>query len=117
MGKYAPTLVNQAAYARQNLIEENPDLVNRFLKGLFATVAFMKQNREKTIELTAKIFNQSPAVMGKAYDFEIATMVDDGVFNPEGLDVLKDSFVELGMLPQKPRDDQILDKQFLPVKP
>jgi NitT/TauT family transport system substrate-binding protein len=117
MGKYAPTLVNQAAYARQNLIKENPDLVNRFLKGLFATVAFMKHNREKTIELTAKIFNQSPAVMGKAYDFEIATMVDDGVFNPEGLDVLKDSFVELGMLPQKPSDDQILDKQFLPVKP
>jgi ABC-type nitrate/sulfonate/bicarbonate transport system substrate-binding protein len=117
MAKYAPTIINQAAFARQNLIKENPDLVNRFLKGLFATVAFMKHNREKTIELTTKIFNQSPAVMGKAYDFEITTMVDDGVFNPAGLDVLKDSFVELGMLPQMPTDDQILTKQFLPVKP
>ena len=44
-------------------------------------------------------------------------MVDDGVFNPEGIDVLKESFVELGMLPQKPSDDQILTKQFLPVRP
>jgi hypothetical protein len=30
--------------------------------------------------------------MGKAYDFEITTMVDDGVFNPAGLDVLKEFF-------------------------
>jgi NitT/TauT family transport system substrate-binding protein len=117
MGKYAPTIINQAAFARQNLVKDNPDLVNRFLKGLFATVAFMKHNREKTIELTAKIFNQSPAVMAKAYDFEITTMSDDGVFNPEGLNVLKESFVELGMLKEKPSDDQILTKQFLPVKP
>jgi NitT/TauT family transport system substrate-binding protein len=117
MGKYAPTIVNQAAFARKNLVAENPDLVNRFLKGLFATVAFMKHDREKTIELTSKIFNQSPALMGKAYNFEIATMSDDGVFNPAGLDVLTDSFVELGMLKEKPSDDQILNKQFLPVKP
>jgi ABC-type nitrate/sulfonate/bicarbonate transport system substrate-binding protein len=117
MGKYAPTIINQAAFARQNLVKENPDLVNRFLKGLFATVAFMKHNREKTIALTSKIFNQSPAVMGKAYDFEIRTMSDDGVFNPEGLKVLKESFVELGMLKEVPSDDQILTKQFLPVRP
>jgi NitT/TauT family transport system substrate-binding protein len=117
MGKYAPTIINQAAFARKNLVAENPDIVNRFLKGLFATVAFMKRNREKTIELTTKIFNQSPAVMGKAYDLEISTMVDDGFFNPDGLEVLKDSFVELGMLKEKPSDDQILTKQFLPVMP
>jgi ABC-type nitrate/sulfonate/bicarbonate transport system substrate-binding protein len=57
--KTVPDL-NQAAFARKNLVAEDPDLVNRFLKGLFATVAFMKHNRAKTIELTAKIFNQSP---------------------------------------------------------
>jgi len=117
MGRYAPTIINQAAFARKNLVAENPDLVERFLRGLFATVAFMKHNREKTIELTTKIFNQSPAVMGKAYDFEISTMVDDGFFKPDGLEVLKDSFVELGMLKEKPSDDQILTKRFVPVMP
>ena len=117
MGKYAPTIINQAAFARKNLVAENPDLVNRFLKGLFATVAFMKHNRAETVELTTKIFNQSPAVMGKAYDFEIATMVDDGFFDPGGLEVLKASFVELGMLKEKPGDEQILTKQFVPVMP
>jgi hypothetical protein len=42
-------------------------------------------------------------------------MVDDGVFNAD--DVLKGSFVELGMLPQKPSDNQILTKQFVAVRP
>lgn len=117
MGDYAPTIINQAAYARQNLVREHPELVARFLKGFFASVAFMKHNKEKTVELSAQIFHQSPAVMSKAYDFEISTMVDDGQFDPAGLEVLKDSFVELGILPQKPSDDQILTRQFVPVKP
>ena len=91
--------------------------IERFLKRLFVTVAFLKHNREKTIELTTKIFNQSSTVMGKAYDFEISTMVDDGFVALNGLEVLKDSFVELGMLKEKPSDDQILTKQFVPVMP
>jgi NitT/TauT family transport system substrate-binding protein len=117
MGKYAPTLITQAAYARQDLVRERPELVERFVSGLFAAIAFMKQNKEKTVEISARVFNRSLAVMSKAYDFEITTMVADGQFDPKGLDVLKDSFVELAVLPQKPTDDQILTRQFVPARP
>jgi hypothetical protein len=30
---------------------------------------------------------------------------------------LKESFVEMGMLTEKPRDEQFLTTRFLPVKP
>jgi hypothetical protein len=33
------------------------------------------------------------------------------------MDVLKESFVEMGILDAKPRDDQLLTTQFVPVKP
>jgi hypothetical protein len=79
---------------------------------------FVKYNFdvEVTVLSGGARFQQPLAVMGKAYDFEIARMRDDGVSNPEGLKVLKESIVELGMLKEMPSDDQILAKQFLPVK-
>ncbi len=92
-------------------------MVERFLKGWFATIAYMRQNREKTVDISAKVFNRSRAVMDKAYDFEIKTMNSDGVFDPAGLEMLKNSFVELDILPTKPTDDQILTTKFVPVKP
>jgi NitT/TauT family transport system substrate-binding protein len=117
MGKYAPTMVTQVAYARQNLVREQPALVQRFLDALFETVAFMKANKEKTVAISARVFNRSPAVMAKAYDFEITTMSEDGRFDPEGIKTIAASFVELGILPEAPRDDQMLTRQFVPAGP
>jgi NitT/TauT family transport system substrate-binding protein len=117
MGRYAPTIVNQAVFARQSFIRDQPELVARFLKGLFAAIAWMKHDKEKTVEISTRIFKQSPTVMSKAYDLELETLPDDGQFDLAGLDELKESFVELGILPEKPTDDQILTTRFLPVKP
>jgi ABC-type nitrate/sulfonate/bicarbonate transport system substrate-binding protein len=117
MGKYAPTMITQVAYAGQSFARAKPQQVQIFVNALFATVAFMKANKEKTVAISARVFNRSQAVMDKAYDFEITTMVSDGQFSPEGLEVMKDSFVDLAILPEKPTDDQILTRQFVPAKP
>lgn len=114
---YVPRFVSQAVFARQELIKQNPDLVARFLKGLFATVAFMKANKEKTTEIATRVLHQTPTVMSKTHDLEIAMLSDNGVFDPEAMKVLKDSYIEMGILPERPRDDQLFDARFLPVKP
>jgi hypothetical protein len=41
----------------------------------------------------------------------------DGAFDPEALRILKDSYVEMGLLAERPQDAQLLTTQFLPVKP
>jgi hypothetical protein len=41
----------------------------------------------------------------------------DGQFDPDGLELIKESYVDLGMLDQKPSDGQMLTRQFLPVRP
>jgi hypothetical protein len=60
--------------------------------------------------------HMSPAVISKTYDDEIAMMSQDGAFDPAAIDVLKDSYVEMGMLDKKPTTEQILTTQFTPVK-
>src|SRR5579862_317381 len=115
--KYAQQFHTHVVFARKQLIAENPDLVSRFLKGVFASIAFMKANREKTTEIATRVLQQSPTVMSRTWDNEISMFETDGRFDPQAVEVLKESFIGMGILTEKPRDDQLFTTQFLPVKP
>lgn len=117
MGRYAPHFITHVVFARKNLVQDNPALVRKFVNGFFATIAYMKANRDKTIEITSRVLNQDKATIGRVYDYEISMFLDDGRFDPEALKTIKDSFVEMGLLPDKPRDDQLFTTAFVPAKP
>src|SRR5262249_40686959 len=69
--------------------------VRAFLQAWFNTIAFMKANKAKTVDITAKVLNLSPAVIDRAYDEEIGIFSDDGVFDPKAVAALKQSFIEM----------------------
>ena len=117
MDKYAPKFVTHVVFARRDLVASDPKLVDRFLKGLFATIAYMRTHKAETVKISVEQMHESPAVAEKTYDDEIGTFTTDGTFDPEGVAVLKQSFIEMGMLKEKPADDQMYTTQFLPVKP
>lgn len=117
MEKYAPHFITHVVFARRELVAKNPDLANRFLKGLFATVAYMKTHRAETLKVTVDAMHETPTVAAKTYDSEIGTFIADGSFDPQGVTVLKQSFIDMGMLTAKPADSQMFTTQFVPVKP
>jgi NitT/TauT family transport system substrate-binding protein len=117
MGRYAPKFITHVVFARKQLVEQKPEFVRRFLKGFFATIAYMKANRDKTIDISAVVLNLDKATMARVYDYEISMFIDDGTFDPEAVKTIKDSLVEMGTLPDKPNDDQIFTTAFVPVKP
>ena len=115
-GKFVTEFHTHVIFARDALIAENPDLIQRFVNGWFTTIAWMKANREKTIELSTHILTLSPGVLAKTYDDEIGMMSDDGVFDPKALAVLKPSLVEMGILEKVPTDGQMFTPKFVPAK-
>ncbi|HEY1502714.1 MAG TPA: ABC transporter substrate-binding protein [Stellaceae bacterium] len=117
MERYAPHFITQTISTRTDFVAEHPELVERFLKGFFATVAYVKQNKAPSDEIAMKVLHQSATVVSRAYDAEVSMLSDDGTFDPEGMKLLKQSFVDMGMLDQPPPDDKILTTKFLPVKP
>ena len=113
----APDFITHVVFARTDLVQSNPDVVNRFLKGVFASIAFMKANKEKTTEIATKVLHQSPAVMNRTWDYEISMFEDDGHFDPKAIAVMQQSFVDMGLSAEKIPDNQLFTTQFLPVKP
>lgn len=116
MGDFAPHFHTEMVFARRSLVDSNPDLVKRFLQGLFATVAYIKTNKEKTDEIATRVLRQTPVVASRTYDNEVRTFSSDGNFDPAALAVLKQSFIEMKILDKKPSDAQMLTTKFVPVK-
>jgi NitT/TauT family transport system substrate-binding protein len=117
MDRYAPHFITHVVSTQKSVVADNPALVERFLKGFFAAIAFMKTHREETAAAAERVLNQSPAVVRQDYDFEIGMFNDDGRFDPQAVAVLKQSFVDMGTLGEKPPDDVLFTTQFVPVKP
>lgn len=116
MEKYAPKFHTHVIFARKQLVADKPELVERFLKGFFASIAFMKANKEKTTEIASQVLKQSPEVMNRTWDYEISMLETDGHFDPAAVEVIKDSFVGMGILSEKPANDQLFTTRFVPVK-
>ena len=117
LGSFAPHFHTHVIEARNDLIADHPDQVERFLKGYFAAIAFMKANKDKTTQIAMQLLHQDQVVMSRAYDQEIGMLEDDGHFDPQAVAVLKKSFVDMGILDKEPSDDQIITTRFVPVKP
>lgn len=108
--------ITHVFFARQELIDKHPEQVKAFLKGWAETIAFMRANKDKTVEITAKVLNMQPSVISRVYDEQIGIFTPDGTFDPQAVAVLKKSFIEMGLLKEPPADDVMFTTQFLPVK-
>jgi len=117
MDRYAPHFITHVVFAQKSLVANKAPLVERFLKGLFGAIAFIKTHREETSAVAERVLHQSPAVARQVYDFEVGMLLDDGRFDPQAVAALKQSYVEMGTLSSKPPDDVLFTTQFVPVRP
>jgi len=113
---FVDDFITHVFFVRDDVIAKRPEAVRAFLKGWFETIAFMKANKDKTVEITSKVLNLSPAVIGRAYDEQIPIFSTDGTFDPKAVTALKQSFIEMGLLKEIPDDKVMFTTQFVPVK-
>src|SRR5229473_798368 len=116
LAPFAPDFHTHVIFARDEFIAKKPQLVEQFLRGWFETIAFMRANRDRTVEITAKVLNLNKTVIGRVYDEQIKIFTSDGRFDPKALVVLRQSLVEMGLLQQPPDDSVMFTTRFLPVK-
>jgi len=113
---FVDQFITHVFFVREDVIAKRPEAVRAFLKGWFETIAFMKANKDKTVEITSKVLNLSPAVISRAYDEQIPIFSTDGTFDPKAVTALKQSFIEMSLLKEIPDDKVMFTTQFVPVK-
>jgi NitT/TauT family transport system substrate-binding protein len=103
-------------FATDDMIEKRPDVLRRFLRGWFKTVAFMRANRDFTVKSTQRTLDVRQSIIEKIYDAQIAGFSADGAWDPEAIDVIRASLKELGTLPTVPDAKALYNDKFVPVR-
>ena len=114
VASYEGNVASGALFASNDLIAKNPDAVRAFLAGWIETVAYMRAHKAETVKIESKITNFDEDVMSKEYDLVIGMYVNDCRFDPESLQVLKSSFVELKLLDSEPDMTKLYTEKLLP---
>jgi len=103
-------------FAHDNLIAQRPQVLVRFLKGWFTTVAYMRKNKDASIKTIARVMHVDEAVVAKSYAPDMAMMSNDGAFSQAALDVVRKSVSDLGMYDQPLDPKNMYTTRFVPVK-
>ncbi len=102
--------------ASDKFIEQHPDRLQRFLKGWFQSVAYMKAHPDIGVKVVSDSFKIDPVAVAKAYEVEMKMLSDDGTFDVAGMDVIRHSLVELHILDTLPERKDLYTDRFVPVK-
>src|SRR3979411_2015415 len=93
-GDIAKDFYTHVIYATDDMIEKRPDLLRRFLRGWFKTIAFMRANREFTVKSEQRTID----------------------VRRNAIDVPRASLKDLGTLPTGPDAKAIYNDKFVPVR-
>jgi NitT/TauT family transport system substrate-binding protein len=115
-GDVVHPFIAHLVFATTDLAEHKPELLRRYLKALYETVAFEQTHQAETIAMTADHTGYTQAVAEKVYAAETPQFTTDGHFDPTAMAATKQSLIDLGavaaadMLPDK----SLYTEAFLP---
>jgi ABC-type nitrate/sulfonate/bicarbonate transport system substrate-binding protein len=108
--------ITHAIFASDSTIADHPDVVERFLKGWFMTVAYAKTHKTETVNSAAAALHQSKAVIARLYDEELPGLSNDGTFDAQSVATVASSLKELGIMDTVPDPKTLYTSKFTPVK-
>lgn len=107
--------ITHALYASDDLIADHPGRLRRFVAAWFETVGYVRLHKEETIRLSEKATNLPPDIAAKVYDLETPALSTTGRFDPKAIEVIMQSFLDLGVLQKLPESTKDLyTEAFLP---
>jgi ABC-type nitrate/sulfonate/bicarbonate transport system substrate-binding protein len=115
-GDIAKNFYTHVIFASDSMIAKRPDVLRRFLRGWFKTIAFMKANKDFTVKSEMKTVDVRESVASKIYDTQIGSFSTDGAWDPVAIDVIRNSLKDLGILDSVPDAKTIYNDKFVPVK-
>ena len=115
-GEVVPNFHTHVVFARDALIQNDADIVRRFLNGWFRTAAYMRDNKPETIRSVAATLRVSEKIVTETYAIEVGMMSFDGQFDPKALETTRQSLKDLAILDFVPATAALYNGNFVPVK-
>ena len=96
--------------------EHEPRRGPRLCRRLAGDDTVYGTHKDETVKVEAAITHFDPVMIAKEYDIDKGMFTDDCAFDAESLEVLRQSFVELKILPTAPDMSKLYTTEFLPKR-
>jgi len=116
VSEYVGKVASGILYASNHIVQTNPDAVRAYVAGWLETTHYMATHKAETVKIEAALTHAAPEVVAKQYDIDEGMFTDDCAFDAESLEVLRQSFVDLKILPTAPDMSKLYTTEFLPKK-
>jgi NitT/TauT family transport system substrate-binding protein len=113
---YVGKVASGILYASNHVVATNPDAVRAYVAGWLETTQYMATHKAETVKVEAAITHFDPVMIAKEYDIDKGMFSEDCAFDAESLEVLRQSFVELKILPTAPDMAKLYTTEFLPKR-
>jgi NitT/TauT family transport system substrate-binding protein len=113
---YIGKVASGILYASNHVVATNPDAVRAYVAGWLETTQYMATHKAETVKVEAAITHFDANMIAREYDIDKGMFTDDCAFDKESVEVLRQSFVELKILPTAPDMSKLYTTEFLPKK-
>jgi ABC-type nitrate/sulfonate/bicarbonate transport system substrate-binding protein len=113
-GDLVKDFILHVIFATDTAIAKRPEALRGFMAGWLETIAYMRQNKAKSVEIAAEVMGTDAETAARIYDELMPMFSDTGRFDPKALAVLRRSFVEMKTLPEEPDMSKLYTEAFLP---
>ncbi len=115
-GDIVNPFIAHVIYATDDMMAKHPDVLRRFLKAWYETVAFGKAHKAEAIKFSQPETRLSDDLASKVYDLEMPTFSLDGRFDAKGVEAVKQAMLDLGTVKKAPENSAVFTEEFLPKK-
>lgn len=115
-GDYVPDFAQGVIFARSELVAAHPETVRAFVAAMFEARDAMLADKDAAVACIIRKIGGSPAIAARVFEVVKTELSPDGKFTPKAMEVLAQSFVDTGVLPEKPDMTKLYTEAFLPKK-
>ena len=113
-GKVITAYINHVITASNEMIEQRPDDVKKFLAGWFESAVYFKTHKDEAVKFTARLLKKPEPIISRVFDEASPMITDNGHFDPTGLAAIRDSVVEMKIVDKTPDMAKLYTEKFLP---
>ncbi len=103
-----------ALFASNHLMATKPDAISAFIAAWLETVDYMRAHKAETVKIESGITHFSESVTSREYDLTIGMHTKNCRFDPESLETLRRSFVDLKLVEGEPDMAKLYTDAYLP---
>lgn len=115
-GDFVQKFDTHVIFATNDMVAKHPATVERFLKGWFMTVAYMRTHKPETVKTIANVLGESEPIVGRLYDNDMPGMSSDGAWDSASVVAVAKSLKALGIMDTEPDPKTLYTTRFVPIK-